>query len=694
MATRFYLQSEAAPYLPAAWRGGWDLDGTISRAFDPIKFGVTVGTASRTETSATTPYRLGVVRLVSRRLAPQTISGTVNLIVGVNESSVNADFFTRLHLFVERTDGTLLGTLLNQYEESSGGGGTEWPTTNTGRALQAAQTLTNVTVPNDGNDYRLVAELGARAENAVTTSYTAAVGYGARNGATGAPLADLTAGSTDTTTLAGFIEFSGTITIDSGYPTNLTAETATVIPASLPYDVTQNVRYGGYNYAVWFKRTTTADDQPMLGAFAWGGTVGSGYYPTIVVYAGEPGSWTQLVNGTQVPVQFANLTVGQSIYFTAGPGDTSASPASLEFSLVAAPTETAPARSILVNDDASPLPAVIVSATTGDVLRTVDLAQGEAGDLLLDSGISLWADRDANNLKRYDSDFVLLQEIAYDITDSAAIRGQQTLERFYVGKPSSPAEVKIYAADGSLVSTHTLTGSNDIEGIAGNNAGTIIYHARGTNTPIKRWDMVGNTALADLAAAPGANIQYGFNILILPDNSIIITRTSQTTGAFTVERWSDGGPGTLLNTYVIAASSFVGGSTQPRLAYDPAGDSLSFWVWFKMTGGSAGTSRFQRIRVSDGTVLESVDATEFEVGVSQKAETASPADRFGVSQSCAFIVMAFELVGSPSGSPGSPGSPSPGAALGIIGPLVWVHFPRQIQEGGGGSPSGSGSGSP
>lgn len=88
---------------------------------------------------------------------------------------------------------SLRGTLL-----SDNIGATEWPTSATGRG-EGAKTLTPVAV--QAGD-RVVFEIGYRAQNTSTTSYTGTLHYG------GTGTTDLTSGNTNVTTQPGWVEFS------------------------------------------------------------------------------------------------------------------------------------------------------------------------------------------------------------------------------------------------------------------------------------------------------------------------------------------------------------------------------------------------------------------------------------------------------------------------------------------------------
>lgn len=217
---RLYLNWTICPYRPAGFQGGWDQTtgaGLDSREAElaPYKYGSNnIGNTS-SETVTTSPYRVAVMRCMSLPLAPQTLSGDVDFVVGVQENHADADLFTRFHLYVvKQSDDSVLGTLISQYEEG-GGVGTEWSTTLTGRALDSPQGMTPVVVPNDGETYRLVLELGFRANNNVVTVGAGVTPNGTyRVGTIGvSTLDDLVVGDTGATVVAraGYIDFTSDV---------------------------------------------------------------------------------------------------------------------------------------------------------------------------------------------------------------------------------------------------------------------------------------------------------------------------------------------------------------------------------------------------------------------------------------------------------------------------------------------------
>lgn len=208
MATKFYLNDFAAPYTPATIRGAWDeTAGAVTRqlAQDKIEGG-SITTVSRAETVTTLDYDVLLYRGVSGPLTAQTISGTLDVVISVVEGATAADFVWHIHAYVTQGDSdTPRGTLLSDYTETTAN---EWGTaaSTSGKALASAQTVTNV-VCSAGD--RIVVEIGYRAKNTVTTSFTGTLRYGGDTSTS-----DLTAGGNGQT-LAGFLNFSGTISLAS-----------------------------------------------------------------------------------------------------------------------------------------------------------------------------------------------------------------------------------------------------------------------------------------------------------------------------------------------------------------------------------------------------------------------------------------------------------------------------------------------
>lgn len=250
MSTIFYLNNVAAPYTPATLRGAWDdTAGAVTKYLhtDKIESG-DITSVARAETNAAADYDVLLYRGVSAPLEAQTISGTLDVMIGVIENATGSDDVYHIHAYVTTGDSdTPRGTLLTDYAETTAN---EWGTTasTSGRALASAQTLSSVAC--SAGD-RIVIEIGYRSKVASATSNTGTLRYGGD-----ASTSDLTAGG-NATTLAAFVTFSGTIT--------LTAATAkisqTLVEGALAQVATVDAQISQTLVEGALAQTTTVDAQ-------------------------------------------------------------------------------------------------------------------------------------------------------------------------------------------------------------------------------------------------------------------------------------------------------------------------------------------------------------------------------------------------------------------------------------------------
>jgi hypothetical protein len=197
--TRLYLQNQAADYTPPTIRGAWDdLSSSAASRLGRVPSGASASDAIA-EVSIDTAYDVLLRRFVSDPLASDVAFSTSDVVswcIGILESSGSLNAISHLHVFVTQGDSdNVRGTLLSDYA-----GGVEWPTAARGRLYA------NVPVVNDVGALtgdRLVVEVGYRANNSSTISYTGTL----YRGGTGSP--DLTDASPNVTTEPGWIEFPG-----------------------------------------------------------------------------------------------------------------------------------------------------------------------------------------------------------------------------------------------------------------------------------------------------------------------------------------------------------------------------------------------------------------------------------------------------------------------------------------------------
>jgi hypothetical protein len=205
--TRLYPSSGGVAYTPATIRGAWEkttghvVSGMSATKDLPGLDGPILSVASA-ETIGTTDYDVLLLRSVSSPLAANcNFSGTLNVMLAVQESNTDADMAYYVHIFVTQGDtDNLRGTLLANYNDLNTN---EWGTTALGKALSAAASLTRrfcswrVTVSSS----RLAIAHAIRRPAAVPERFITA-----GNGS------DLASGGTATSGI-GYIDFSDTFTL-------------------------------------------------------------------------------------------------------------------------------------------------------------------------------------------------------------------------------------------------------------------------------------------------------------------------------------------------------------------------------------------------------------------------------------------------------------------------------------------------
>jgi len=215
--TKLYLTNATATFDPATTKGAWtSTSSKVTKALDSQKNdrqGDTT-TVTATDTVTTNPNKILLYQGISGPLAGQTISGNINVVIPILESSASADFNWGVHVWVTQgNSASVRGTLLTDYNEALGTN--EWPTTITAKQLNAATAMSSLAVT--AGD-RMVVEIGIYARNTVSTSFTATLRYGTCDATSHLAFAsDLANGDTGTnlTTKAPYLTFSSAITEDT-----------------------------------------------------------------------------------------------------------------------------------------------------------------------------------------------------------------------------------------------------------------------------------------------------------------------------------------------------------------------------------------------------------------------------------------------------------------------------------------------
>ena len=661
---RLYFVNATSPYRPATWKGAWNTapsSSVFDKTLDPIKWALN-GSTTRSQTFNTggvTPYTVGILRLVSRKLAAQTIDGTVDICALVNEGAASANAFYRLHLYVTQGDSDLVRGVLLTFDDSASG--TEFPTTGTGKAFSGPQALTPVVVQ-EGD--RLVAELGVSAIGAAAGSNSASYRAGVW-GFTGAPYADMVVGDTSSAR-AGYLDFSDTITLSATENTNVSPEYATDLP-TLPAVDAPTPTYGTQEY--WYKHTAAANGG--LWAFAGRSAVGT-YAPTLQVWLGPvDASFDQMLAGVYAVADTPYLipaTTGQTIYLQAldyaEPDPVTGSlaldvqgffslPADLDGYLLIPP------------DSAGGYPAIVLDPTTGAVVGVVpDFPAGETGASDPDTATLLVADKnDPTALHLYDVATLSLtltinplEATGSDDQPIALADGSYYVLQFVpadgVDRLTQISTAGVVGSTWDLTVPGGSVNATAAQALAVRDDGRLAYYARGElNDPIRVWDLQTNSALADLTA--GQATFKPMDLLALRDGSILVLyRGATSADPNKIERYDSSG--VLQTTYDPQAISGLSAYFIDHIRQAPD-DPDSFWVWMQNANITPRAYAFVRYTTETGAVAIMLEQDEYTDGIlgGTVAASDSPSQIGGAPNSCPLLVLRTGTSGGGGGGGGT-----------------------------------------
>jgi hypothetical protein len=207
---RYYLGNNNITGLSATLKGTWnDVSQYTTEWMGSFKGSFSPAYISPVETVTTASWSVVGGMFETQALPAQTIAGTLDWVLLVQESAAAADFNWHVHAWVTAGESnSVRGVLLNDYTEPLGTN--EWPTAQQGWGPNAGPVTLNPVTIQDGD--HLVIELGYVARNTDASTYAGTVPF--LSGSTGA---DATLGDLDTAHSSWF-ELSG-MAVFAGVPT-------------------------------------------------------------------------------------------------------------------------------------------------------------------------------------------------------------------------------------------------------------------------------------------------------------------------------------------------------------------------------------------------------------------------------------------------------------------------------------------
>lgn len=222
MATKIYLPSSGSPDVtPSSWI--FTNQGASAVTYKGVTAKISSGFTSITEGTGTTdPYSEAVLRYVIGPLAAQSISGTVRMVMRVQESNGGANANLRMAVKIIQASGADRATLLAETGSDAASSPYEMTTSLASKLCYTAaeaEPLTLTTQSASAGDY-LVIEIGHRSATTVNRTITYRIGDNS--------VSDCPYSADDTNDYCPWVEFSATISWQSNIsiPLNVAGMTA------------------------------------------------------------------------------------------------------------------------------------------------------------------------------------------------------------------------------------------------------------------------------------------------------------------------------------------------------------------------------------------------------------------------------------------------------------------------------------
>jgi hypothetical protein len=428
-------------------------------------------------------------------------------------------------------------------------------------------------------------------------------------------------------------------------PTNISFATATDLGSTFPINVTQQIDNAGIYYTVYYKITVAAN--VVLGWWAYGDAAFD-YIPRVTIYLSNQITQLQNFGSMDDMVCVIPLAIGTYYFKIEAVGTKLLSPATLTISVVETPDNSYASGDILIMDDSHETSLSINSQDDGTVSKYIySFSAGEYGVTVPNYLITLdsWTD----TMKIYSTAFNLLTEVdawpgLNAGQDTVAFLGSNHDTHAYWGVIDNGLGVasvkKISIPDGAVLDTYSPLYPSVINAAmaaAANSDDTILYYSDADvagNKPIKRWDLVNNVGLSNLAV--GIAGYRNLDINVLADDTILVLFYDGIATDTIVKQYSIAGA--ILNTYNFGDIQHNADSV-PRMCTS-IDNQTSFWLYLKSEHDAF--VEFLNIKISDGSTLaDYTSINTFSDGKSSVYSIAVPAStpRSGPSPSCPIMLL-------------------------------------------------------
>lgn len=674
MATRLYWNDKIPDYnnWGQSWPTFWNMtsgSAYYGTMLDTVKGGTQIVTNRPTFNSFGTSYSILLYRGITKRLLPQTIDGTFDATFLASQGLDTTNAYTRVMIYILDVTGNphsppASGYLLNNYDETTTG--TEWPvhvgfSIFSSKKLLAPVTLTPITIPNNGRNYRLVVEFGAVSTS--TGSQDVGTRLGVRSESDWTTLPDLTVPAGPGSIAAvGYFDFSANIQFAPAvYPAaNHDLEYAIDV-GSLPisYQVASTDLGNAADVVTdrWYKCLDN-DESTTLSLLSC--------FPGDPNVTGTNNLWTYTaktpvdgppfrigVTSTQKkPVQISMLKDG-AVYWRLYLGFGVVT----NVSVVKAPSDIQPGDIFINSDSGAPglgepdIPSGMPSTwyhPDGTLSGEIEgVVYAELGAML---GNGKFAIPNGDELFIYSAvPSVVLTHRVYLGDNNGFLSSGSDMKDFYVLISLGSGSAKLVKISDAGIIDSKIWMLEDVgdwlKNLSVSRDSKILYVSGYLAAPtydavIYRHDLVADVPLNPFPNADTVSGNaYTTDILVMSDGTIVTTWDLYPTEAL----YHYATDGTVLHTWPLLSTHIV-----DHISYHGSDDPDKVWIWFQ---GQNPRYIFRLMNIVTGATVSEFSSNWLNANVGAYDPDCDPTDRFGPGSSCTFLTMMIPKISpaNPSG---------------------------------------------
>ncbi len=416
-------------------------------------------------------------------------------------------------------------------------------------------------------------------------------------------------------------------------PTNQSFATAIdigTLTGYVPYTVAQDAWDGAQTVPDLFYSYLPVAGDDMLEVFGHGDI--ATYNVQITIWAGPLGAETQISQtAVSTPMQqdiVTNVPTGARVFFKAHKITGNANPSILHLRIARGQKEAIAQGDLCINDSSPGYPLVVMDPATAIPKRyLLNFPAGEGLQILQNGILSAIDAFDAGGPVTFNSDLTLRNTPtmpASGYTESLASNQVDQFIAFKNGAGATHGSFVPYDADG-VVGTPVDVGSVGLKTLTPNRGYTKVYFAKDISTANQAVFVINiGTLVVTTFKAGVAGKFFGANLMMMTNDLILIP-------------YEEVGVDTLIRIYneagVEQSSSpitLTGVQNALERIFPASDDPTHFWVWWQ----TATLNRFQKIKVSDGSVVTDLSRMKFVEGISEEGQVTATTVYSGADFSC------------------------------------------------------------